>query len=113
VIIVIVLRGRVLFLLMDRSERSRLAGLMVVGVGFVAVALSIFDSVLRMAPTIVLISVLVGLALGDGEVAAGLSSAERSRTNGKIKNAIVVAIITASYSFARSAMQDLNALRIV
>jgi hypothetical protein len=112
-VFLVVLGRRTAGLLVSRHQGARLNGVLVLGVALAATMLGLFDSVLRVAPTVVLLALLVGLALGHGEVEAGLARADTARGHGHAWAAAWGVVALLSVAFARSAAQDLGALRII
>jgi O-antigen ligase len=109
----LVLLARTWRLLTSADARARSAGAIVFGVSLVAALLAIFDSVVRVAPSVFLLALLVGVALGDGEAAAGLKHAENYGWPLYTWRALVSACVVVSFGLARSAAQDFAALRII
>jgi O-antigen ligase len=109
----LVLGRRTLGLLVSRHEGARLNGVLLLGVVLAATTLGLFDSVLRVAPTVVLLAILAGLSLGHGEALAGLVRSHASWGPRYVWAAACAVVGFLSVSFARSATQDLRALRII
>lgn len=100
-------------LLASGEARARSAGAIVFGVSLAATLLSMFDSVIRVAPTVVLVALVVGVALGDGEAAAGLRRAESYGWPRYTWRVLLGACSVVSFALARSAADDFRALRII
>lgn len=112
IVFLTVVGARIAHLLASRHEGARMNGVLALGVSLAATMLGLFDSILRVAPTVVLLALLAGLALGQGEVEAGLGRADSSRPRCAWK-AVWGVYAVLSLAFARSAAQDVNALRII
>jgi hypothetical protein len=100
-------------LLASGERRASSAGSIVFGVSLVATLIGIFDSVIRVAPTVVLVALIVGVALGDGEAAGGLRRAENNGWRRYTWKALLGACTVISFVLARSAAEDFRALRII
>jgi hypothetical protein len=109
----VLLGRRTVALLVSRHPGPRLNGILALGVAAAATILGLFDSVLRVAPTVVLIALLVGVALGAGEEKMGLRSAADTPRANRSWSAALGLIAIASTAFLRNATQDLDALRII
>lgn len=111
----VVLVARMVRLLAGRREGARMNGVLVLALLLSAMMLELFDSILRIAPTVGLLAVLLGVALGEGETELGLCRADRTQLSPSWKwlrgTWGVYAVL--SLAFARSAMQDFRALRII
>jgi hypothetical protein len=108
------LAARTVRLLASQHDGARMNGVVVFGVSVAAAMLGLFDSILRVASTAVLLALLVGLALGQGEAEAGLVRAGYSRSPRRYAWRAVWAVYAVlSMAFAWSAAQDLGALRIL
>jgi len=100
-------------LLINQNEQARSAGLLMLGVALTALALGIFDSVIRVAPTVVLLALLVGLAMGDGEAAGVLTPVTGNRELRALGTIVAGAYAVVSFVLAYGAAQDIAALRII
>jgi O-antigen ligase len=101
-------------LLTSPEARARSAGSIVLSVCLVAALLGMFDSIVRVAPSVVLVALLVGVALGDGEAAAGLTrGGEYQLWRLYTWGALLAGCVVVSFGLARSAAQDFGALRII
>ena len=100
-------------LLRSSSTRARQAGLMVLGVSASAAMLGLFDSVLRVAPSAMLIALLVGVALGDGEGRYDCAKRRKDCAARRIWMPAIVVCAVFSLVMTRSASQDLAAMRII
>lgn len=109
----VTLFGRVVRLLTSSSDKARVSGVMVFGVLVATTMLGLFDSVLRVAPTIVVLVLLIGLGLGEGEVSNDVPQADAGRLPGLGWKIVLSAYAIASFAFARNAAQDINAIRII
>lgn len=112
-VFLVVLGRRTADLIVSRHQGAQLNGMLVLGVVVTATMLGLFDSVLRIAPTLALAALLVGVALGHGEVQAGLAPTGSARRSSYVWPAAWGVVGLLSVQFARSAAQDLRALRII
>lgn len=105
--------GRITQLLASRHEETQSHGVLALGVAIGATMLGLFDSILRVAPTIVLLALLLGLAFGAGDAEPGLNRADNSRAPRYAWRVAWGVYAVLSLIFARGAMQDFEALRIM
>ncbi len=109
----VALFARIIVMLRSRDALRKHSGLMLLTIGGAAALLGLFDSVVRVAPTVGLLALMMGLAVGED---AGRT--ERSRKSISLGRqfglqAIFVGYACASLVLARGALQDITAFRII
>ncbi len=112
-VFLVVLGRRAVALLLCGVEGAGLSGVLLIGVVLAAAMLGLFDSVLRVAPTVMLLATLAGLSMGHGEDVAGLVPPCALRNPRILSAAAWVVVALLSASFAHGAALDLRALRII
>ena len=91
---------------------TRQSGLLILAIGTAALALGLFDSVVRVAPTIALIALFVGLMPGVNYSGDPCTKKTRHRLDLGLR-ALLAAYGFAGILLARGALQDLACLRIL
>lgn len=113
IIFLVALVARSWHLLTSRHPQSRSAGSLVLVTLMGAVMLGIFDSVIRVAPTALLVALVVGVALGDGERVGKLRLRRSAWPQRYAWMTLVGGCTFLSLVLTWSTAQDLRALRIV
>lgn len=98
-------------MLVSRDDTMRECGVVIISVGCAALALGFFDSVFRVAPTLMLLAVRLGLFVGEAN--ARLTTAPRDRPGGTAARSIVVGLTFASIVFGVSSTRDFLSFRII
>ena len=88
------------------------SGLMGLAIGGAAALLGLFDSIIRVAPTVGLLALMLGLVVGQNR--ARSIRARKGRVSSDFtRRGLVIGYAWASLIFARGALQDLAAFRIL
>lgn len=112
IVALIALLGRAVLMLRSSDMVTQQSGLMIFGVSAAAGLLGFFDSIIRIAPTLGLLAVMLGLAVGEGTARTSLQrNAGRGRHFGQ--RTMLVGYACASFVLARSALQDIATLRVL
>lgn len=112
IVALIALLGRAVLMLRSSDMVTQQSGLMIFGVSAAAGLLGFFDSIIRVAPTLGLLAVMLGLAVGEGTARTSLQrNAGRGRHFGQ--RTMLVGYACASFVLARSALQDIATLRVL
>lgn len=109
---VIALLARALAMARSFEMVTQQAGLMLIALAVAAAILGLFDSVVRVAPTVAVLALTMGLAMGEGAPSTVRPRADRPGSH-VARRALLVGYACASLLFARGALRDLAALRIV
>jgi len=101
---------RALVMRRDQRPQVRYSGLMVIGLVASTIILGMSDPIVRLSPTLVLVSVLVGLGLAHADI-ADVETPLRNSSRHVVKHVILAGCVVASLVAALGAGRDAAAIR--